>query len=112
MFNTLSRYLHHRRWVWEMQERRGPSMSMTAMGRILSTVVKSRLQEGFSFAHSSHGIINLVLEMEVQHPLCRPLGSGEPQTHPFVCMSPPAPVAGVNVTAYARDRCQCHRLLP
>ena len=84
MFNTLSRYLHHRRWVWDMQDGRGPSMSMTAMGRIISTVIKTRLQEGFSFAHTSSGVLNLVLELEMQHPHCRPPGGLAPPPHPFV----------------------------
>ena len=84
MFNTLSRYLHHRRWVWDMQDGRGPSMSMTAMGRIIATVIKTRLQEGFSFAHTSNGVLNLVLELEMQHPHCRPPGGAAPQSHPFV----------------------------
>ena len=43
---------------------------------------RSRLQEGFSFAHSSHGVLNLVLELEMQLPVSP--ASGAPQTHPFV----------------------------
>ncbi|KAF0309638.1 KICSTOR complex protein SZT2 [Amphibalanus amphitrite] len=85
MFNTLSRYLHHRRWVWDMQDAGGPSLSMAAMGRIIATVIKTRLQEGFSFAHTSNGVLNLVLELEMQHPHCRPAGGAlAPQSHPFV----------------------------
>ena len=84
MFNTLSRYLHHRRWVWHLQAGRGPSVSLAAMGRVISTLIRTRLQEGFSFAHTSGGVLNLVLELETHQPgLSRRPGLAA-QTHPLV----------------------------
>lgn len=66
LFTTLSRYLHHRRWIWAAQENPDASLGFPAVARILSTITKMRLQEGFNFAHSTAGIINLVLEVQMK----------------------------------------------
>lgn len=38
-FNTLSRYLHHQRWIWSVK-RGKVDINMQAIGRILSTLAK------------------------------------------------------------------------
>lgn len=38
-FNTLSRYLHHQRWIWSVKSGK-VDISMQAIGRILSTLSK------------------------------------------------------------------------
>ncbi|XP_049806805.1 KICSTOR complex protein SZT2-like [Schistocerca nitens] len=68
LLTTLSRYLHHRRWLWSTQSGPNSSIGIPAIARILSTITKMRLQEGFTFAHSSAGIINMVLEVEMKLP--------------------------------------------
>jgi KICSTOR complex protein SZT2 len=62
-FLTLSRYLNHKRWIWSLQSGPGYTISTAAVGRILNTLCKIRLLEGFTFAHSSKGIQNMVLEV-------------------------------------------------
>ncbi|XP_052100492.1 KICSTOR complex protein SZT2-like isoform X3 [Mytilus californianus] len=64
-FNTLSRYLHHQRWIWSVK-RGKVDISMQAIGKILSTLSKIRLQEGFHFASSNSGIVNMVLEVNMK----------------------------------------------
>ncbi|KAJ9595166.1 hypothetical protein L9F63_013524, partial [Diploptera punctata] len=64
LLTTLSRYLHHRRWVWSAQS--GADTEEEAIARVLATITKMRLQEGFSFAHSTAGIINMVLEVQMK----------------------------------------------
>uniref|UniRef100_A0A0N7ZXW0 Protein SZT2 n=1 Tax=Daphnia magna TaxID=35525 RepID=A0A0N7ZXW0_9CRUS len=68
-WSTLSHYLHHRRWIWCIQGSPGLALSLNSVARILSIITKMRLQEGFSFAHSSSGIFTFLLEvdMERQH---------------------------------------------
>ncbi|PSN35432.1 Protein SZT2 [Blattella germanica] len=66
LLTTLSRYLHHRRWVWAAQS--GADAEEEAIARVLATITKMRLQEGFSFAHSTAGIINMVLEVQMKVP--------------------------------------------
>jgi len=39
-FNSLSRYLLHKRWVWTVQQPGVNSVSMANMGKILSTLAK------------------------------------------------------------------------
>ena len=65
-FLTLSRYLNHQRWIYSLQNSPCVSISPAAVSRILNTVCKARIQEGFSFAHSSRGIQNLVLEVPMK----------------------------------------------
>uniref|UniRef100_A0A0C9R6N5 Szt2 protein n=1 Tax=Fopius arisanus TaxID=64838 RepID=A0A0C9R6N5_9HYME len=70
---TLSRYLFHFRWLWNVkrpiiQTIPGivvPRLNITAIARILSTITKMRLNEGFNFAYSAAGVINMVLEVEM-----------------------------------------------
>lgn len=66
LVTTLSRYLHHKRWIWGAQSVPGASLGVPAIARILSTITKMRLQEGFSFAHSQAGIVNMLLEVQMQ----------------------------------------------
>nr|XP_018915153.1 PREDICTED: protein SZT2-like [Bemisia tabaci] len=63
---TLSRYLHHRRWVWSAQNEPNAPIEMSALAKILATLTKIRLEEGFRFAHSTVGIINMVLEVQMK----------------------------------------------
>lgn len=36
----LSRYLHHRRWIWAVQPPNAPAVSLSAVSRILSTLTR------------------------------------------------------------------------
>ncbi|KAH0546460.1 KICSTOR complex protein SZT2-like isoform X1 [Cotesia glomerata] len=71
---TLSRYLHHNRWLWNVKKPiiqtipgiNMPRLNITAIARILSTITKMRLTEGFNFSYSTAGIINMVLEVQMQ----------------------------------------------
>ncbi|XP_047479590.1 KICSTOR complex protein SZT2-like isoform X5 [Penaeus chinensis] len=62
----LSRYLHHRRWIWSVQAPNAPSVSLNAVARVLHTLTRIRLQEGFKFAHSCNGIITMVREFDMK----------------------------------------------
>ncbi|XP_048511777.1 KICSTOR complex protein SZT2-like isoform X2 [Athalia rosae] len=83
---TLSRYLYHSRWLWSVKKPliqtvpnvAWPRPNVTAIARILSTITKMRLVEGFSFAHSAAGVINMVLEVQMQGP------ASENITHPCI----------------------------
>lgn len=66
LVTTLSRYLHHKRWIWSAQNVPGSSLGIPAIARILSTITEMRLKEGFSFAHSQAGIVNMLLEVQMQ----------------------------------------------
>ncbi|XP_054280353.1 KICSTOR complex protein SZT2-like isoform X2 [Macrosteles quadrilineatus] len=63
LVTTLSRYLHHRRWVWTVSP---SSRHILHVSNILSLLTEMRLQEGFRFAHSTAGIINMVLEIQMK----------------------------------------------
>ncbi|XP_076247853.1 KICSTOR complex protein SZT2 [Calliopsis andreniformis] len=71
---SLSRYLFHNRWLWHIrrpfvQTIPGitlPKLNLIAIARILSTITKIRLAEGFNFTYSSAGILNMVLEVQMQ----------------------------------------------
>ncbi|XP_049514126.1 KICSTOR complex protein SZT2 isoform X2 [Dermacentor silvarum] len=63
----LSRYLHHRRWIWTVQRLPSVPLPLHAITRILKTLAKMRLEEGFHFAHSSSGILNMALEIEMKN---------------------------------------------
>lgn len=65
-WSTLSHYLHHRRWIWCIQGSPGLALSLNSVARILSIITKMRLQEGFSFAHSSSGIFTFLLEVDME----------------------------------------------
>ncbi|XP_008200755.1 KICSTOR complex protein SZT2 isoform X3 [Tribolium castaneum] len=63
LFTTLSRYLYHKRWIWSASHSSNPRLLDNAISRILTTLTRMRIKEGFSFAHSSSGIITMVLEL-------------------------------------------------
>ncbi|KAM5148148.1 LOW QUALITY PROTEIN: KICSTOR complex protein SZT2 [Mantella aurantiaca] len=63
---SLSRYFYHQRWIWSVQSGLATSVPTTAMAQILSTLTEIRLSEGFHFASSGEGIINMVLEVPIQ----------------------------------------------
>ncbi|KAM4642202.1 KICSTOR complex protein SZT2 [Discoglossus pictus] len=63
---SLSRYFYHQRWIWSVQSGLAPTVPTTAMAQILSTLTEIRLSEGFHFASSGEGIINMVLEVPIQ----------------------------------------------
>ncbi|XP_023246457.1 KICSTOR complex protein SZT2 [Copidosoma floridanum] len=73
---TLSRYLYHTRWLWLLKRPALqtvppiglPKLNVTSVARILSTITKIRLAEGFKFAYSSAGIINTVMEIQMKGP--------------------------------------------
>ena len=65
-FLTLSRYVSHQRWIWTIQNCQNVSMSSQAIARILNTLCKIRIHDGFTFAHSANGIQNMVLEVKME----------------------------------------------
>ncbi|KAK3794564.1 hypothetical protein RRG08_003713 [Elysia crispata] len=65
-FRTITHYLQHQRWIWTIQASKKVPVSMSSVSRLLSTITKLRLQEGFNVAVSSAGITNLVLEVDMK----------------------------------------------
>uniref|UniRef100_A0A1B6LW97 C2H2-type domain-containing protein n=1 Tax=Graphocephala atropunctata TaxID=36148 RepID=A0A1B6LW97_9HEMI len=65
LVTTLSRYLHHRRWIWAASAT-NHNLGVPTISRILAILTQMRLQEGFRFAHSTAGIINMVLEIQMK----------------------------------------------
>ncbi|XP_064372150.1 KICSTOR complex protein SZT2 isoform X5 [Dromaius novaehollandiae] len=63
---SLSRYFYHQRWIWSVQSGLAPAVPLTAVAQLLSTLTEVRLSEGFHFASSGEGIINMVLELPIQ----------------------------------------------
>ncbi|XP_029004504.1 KICSTOR complex protein SZT2 isoform X3 [Betta splendens] len=63
---SLSRYFLHQRWVWAVQSSQGPAMAMQAVGHILSILSDIRVSEGFHFAASGEGIVNMVIELPMK----------------------------------------------
>ncbi|XP_063795396.1 KICSTOR complex protein SZT2 isoform X3 [Pseudophryne corroboree] len=63
---SLSRYFYHQRWIWSVQSSLTATVPIMAMAQILSTLTEIRLSEGFHFASSGEGIINMVLEVPIQ----------------------------------------------
>ncbi|PKU46462.1 protein szt2 [Limosa lapponica baueri] len=63
---SLSRYFYHQRWIWSVQSGLAPAVPITAVAQLLSTLTEVRLSEGFHFASSGDGIINMVLELPIQ----------------------------------------------
>ncbi|XP_058634050.1 KICSTOR complex protein SZT2 isoform X12 [Onychostoma macrolepis] len=63
---SLSRYFLHQRWVWAVQNGPGTAVSLHAVAHILSMLSDIRLSEGFHFAASGEGIVNMVAELPMQ----------------------------------------------
>ncbi|XP_029987667.1 KICSTOR complex protein SZT2 isoform X2 [Sphaeramia orbicularis] len=63
---SLSRYFLHQRWVWAVQSSQGPAVAMQAIAHILSMLSEIRLSEGFHFAASGDGIVNMVIELPMK----------------------------------------------
>ncbi|XP_042615102.1 KICSTOR complex protein SZT2 [Cyprinus carpio] len=63
---SLSRYFLHQRWVWAVQNGPGTAVSLPAVAHILSMLSDIRLSEGFHFAASGEGIVNMVAELPMQ----------------------------------------------
>ncbi|CAH1153732.1 unnamed protein product [Phaedon cochleariae] len=63
LFTTLSRYLFHKRWIWSASLPSNPRLPDQSISRILKTLTRMRIKEGFTFAHSASGIITMVLEL-------------------------------------------------
>ncbi|XP_051562300.1 KICSTOR complex protein SZT2-like isoform X5 [Myxocyprinus asiaticus] len=63
---SLSRYFLHQRWVWAVQNGPGTAVSLQAVAHILSMLSEIRLSEGFHFAASGEGIVNMVTELPMQ----------------------------------------------
>nr|XP_045004873.1 KICSTOR complex protein SZT2 isoform X1 [Jaculus jaculus] len=68
---SLSRYLYHQRWLWSVPSGLAPTLPLSAIAQLLSVLTEVRLSEGFHFACSGEGIINMVLELPIQN---EPLG--------------------------------------
>ncbi|XP_049734989.1 KICSTOR complex protein SZT2 isoform X5 [Elephas maximus indicus] len=64
---SLSRYLYHQRWVWSVPSGLAPALPLSAIAQLLSILTEVRLSEGFHFACSGEGIINMVLELPIQN---------------------------------------------
>eukprot|EP00062_Callorhinchus_milii_P003247 gi/632940344/ref/XP_007885267.1/ PREDICTED: protein SZT2 [Callorhinchus milii] len=63
---SLSRYFYHQRWVWSVQSSLGPSVPITSVAQILSTLTEVRLSEGFHFAATGDGIVTMVIELPIK----------------------------------------------
>ncbi|KAM9384552.1 KICSTOR complex protein SZT2 isoform 2-T2 [Pholidichthys leucotaenia] len=63
---SLSRYFLQRRWIWPVQSGQGVSVTVQAVAHILSVISEIRLCEGFHFAASGEGIINMVMELPMK----------------------------------------------
>ncbi|XP_061488640.1 KICSTOR complex protein SZT2 isoform X3 [Rhineura floridana] len=72
---SLSRYFYHQRWIWCVQSGLVPSVPITAVAQLLSTLTEVRLSEGFHFASSGDGIISMVLELPMKNDSSRESGS-------------------------------------
>uniref|UniRef100_A0ABM0LXU6 Protein SZT2-like n=1 Tax=Saccoglossus kowalevskii TaxID=10224 RepID=A0ABM0LXU6_SACKO len=66
LFNTLSKYMYHQRWIWSAHTGTSVQISMQAISKVLSTLTKVRLAEGFNFAHCNSGIISFVTELQMK----------------------------------------------
>lgn len=64
---SLSRYLYHQRWLWSVPSGLAPALPLSAIALLLSILTEVRLSEGFHFACSGEGIINMVLELPIQN---------------------------------------------
>lgn len=64
---SLSRYLYHQRWLWSVPPGLAPALPLSAIAQLLSILTEVRLSEGFHFACSGEGIVNMVLELPIQN---------------------------------------------
>ncbi|XP_066906429.1 KICSTOR complex protein SZT2 isoform X3 [Halyomorpha halys] len=64
LITTLSRYLHHKRSIWDAHTPLASHNNL--LPTMLTTLTRMRLQEGFRFAHCTAGIINMVLEVQMK----------------------------------------------
>jgi hypothetical protein len=65
---TLSRYLHHKRWLWITKVPLGHSHAeegLQDLSNILSMIMRKRLKEGFHYSYNKMGMINLTMEFEM-----------------------------------------------
>ncbi|KAL2090034.1 hypothetical protein ACEWY4_014722 [Coilia grayii] len=63
---SLSRYFLHQRWVWTVHSGLGPAVSLQAVAHILSMLAEIRISEGFHYAASGEGIVNMVTELRMK----------------------------------------------
>ncbi|XP_077006090.1 KICSTOR complex protein SZT2 isoform X2 [Tamandua tetradactyla] len=77
---SLSRYLYHQRWVWSVPSGLAPALPLSAIAQLLSILTEIRLSEGFHFACSGEGIINMVLELPIQNEPPRQVAAAEKHT--------------------------------
>ncbi|XP_060887465.1 KICSTOR complex protein SZT2 [Labrus mixtus] len=63
---SLSRYFLHQRWVWNVQSSHGLTVAMQAVAHILSMLSEIRISEGFHFAATGEGIVNMVIELPMK----------------------------------------------
>ncbi|XP_065812120.1 KICSTOR complex protein SZT2 [Labrus bergylta] len=63
---SLSRYFLHQRWVWNVQNSHGLTVAMQAVAHILSMLSEIRISEGFHFAATGEGIVNMVIELPMK----------------------------------------------
>ncbi|KAK5869415.1 hypothetical protein PBY51_024133 [Eleginops maclovinus] len=63
---SLSRYFLHQRWVWAVQSSQGAAVAMQAVAHILTMLSEIRISEGFHFAASGEGIVNMVIELPMK----------------------------------------------
>ncbi|XP_072246292.1 KICSTOR complex protein SZT2 isoform X3 [Leuresthes tenuis] len=63
---SLSRYFLHQRWVYTVQSNPGPAVTMQAIAHILSMLSDIRISDGFHFAASGDGLVNMVIELPMK----------------------------------------------
>ncbi|XP_070564104.1 KICSTOR complex protein SZT2-like isoform X4 [Ptychodera flava] len=66
MFNTLSKYMYHQRWIWSTHSGSSMQISMQALTKLLHILTKVRLAEGFNFANCNSGIVSFLAEIEMK----------------------------------------------
>ncbi|XP_064415802.1 KICSTOR complex protein SZT2 [Latimeria chalumnae] len=66
MLASLSRYYYHRRWIWSVHSGLAPGVPLAAVAQILAMITEIRLSEGFHFAASGDGIVNMVIELPMK----------------------------------------------
>lgn len=64
MFQTLTRFLHHKRFVWTTHDcLLLKPLTAIHISKILSTLTLKRIQEGFHLAYNNWGVVNLATEL-------------------------------------------------